>query len=148
MTVTKMGSQKKKICTVTTDERSYIDYHREVDHSVGRTSIRCKWCKKPQMTKRHKLAHEDICEEGNTEKGAITDKCPHCEYGAHGRSTVRNHIRQKHWEILGLPAPPKYECSECGKTFTTLAGSKKHECKVNKPKKKPPAAQGKRKLHS
>ena len=144
----KDGKPKKKICTVTTDERSYIEYHREVDHSVGETKIRCKWCKKPQMTKRHKLAHEDICEEGNTEKGVITDKCPHCEYGARGRSTIRNHIRQKHWEILGLPAPPTYECSQCGKTFTTLAGSKKHECKVNKPKKNPSAAKGKRKLHS
>ena len=140
------GKPKKKICAVVSDERSYMEFHREAFHEVGHTNIRCRHCDYPQISNRHKLAHEDICEEGDTEAGVVTDKCTYCEYGCRGKSTLRNHLSQYHWKELGLDAPPKHECTKCGKTFTTHSGSKTHVCKVKKPKKKPSAAKSKRKL--
>ena len=139
------GTPKEKICTTTCDEKSYMDYHRETDYEVGRTSIRCIHCKKPQLTNRHKVAHESICPKGPAKEGENTDWCDvgKCDYSCRGRSTLHNHKKQYHWEELGLPVPTKYSCSKCNKVFIKVTGMKGHTCKVKKPRHKQSAARGK-----
>ena len=138
------GNPIVKVCDVVSDEKSYMVYHKEVLHFGDPTPIHCCHCKKPQMTNRHKLEHEKICEEGNAESGQKTDECPYCDYGCRGKSTMRNHIRQKHHVEAGLPPPATWECVKCHKKFTTSSGKRTHKCKVKKPRK-PSAAKGKRK---
>ena len=140
----KDGNPKVKVCDVACDELSYMLYHKEVIHSLEPTEIRCRFCNSPQMTLRHKRNHEKICDQGETEAGANTDQCPYCDYGCRGRSTMRNHIRQKHHVEAGLPPPPTWECAKCHKKFTTNTSKRAHRCKVKKPRK-PSAAKGKRK---
>ena len=141
----KKGKPKRKVCDTKCDERSYMEYHREMIHELGRAKIRCKHCDIAQMTQRHKIQHERVCEEGEGKDGKNTHHCEYCKYGCRSNTTLRNHVRQLHHVEAGLPPPPKWTCEKCGKNFTTHGGSKGHTCRVKKPKRKPSAAKGKRK---
>ena len=138
------GKPKKKVCEQGFDEVSFVEFHRENTHSVGRAKIRCIFCDKPQLSKRRKTSHEKICKaKPGMKPGQKTDFCKYCDYGCRGNDTLRGHVQAEHPEKVGLPAPKRYVCKRCNKKFKTSSGARGHDCTT---KKKPAAAVGKRKM--
>ena len=141
------GNPKVKTCDVMSDEESYIGYHREKAHEVGKAPIRCPHCDAPQMSKRRLDDHVQVCEQGPTGPSEPTHFCDigDCDYSCRGTQTLRNHKKVEHHKEVGLPAPQRWSCHKCGKQFTTANGAKLHKCKKAKKPKKPSATVSKRK---
>ena len=133
------GEPKKKICEKGFDEVINVEFHRETHHGVGRCSIRCAYCDKPQQSFRKKLEHEDSCSSGPNKGSGLTHWCKEerCGYSCRSAGVLKKHMETDHSEAVGLAVPKRWKCKDCGKEFRSPQGWKKHDCttpKVCKPR--------------
>ena len=126
------GNPKKKRCEKGADEVTSVEYHREVYHGVGKASVRCKHCDKPQMSNRGRLTHEKVCDEGPNKDGGPTDYCDICDYNCRSKSTLRNHYKTQHPEKVGLKKAKRWSCGKCGALFKSRTGAVLHDCTQKK----------------
>lgn len=126
------GNPIKKRCTKGADEITVVEYHREVYHGVGQASVRCKYCNKPQMSKRGAKVHEKVCEEGENKDGGPTDFCEVCDYSCRSRQTLKNHYKTEHPDKVGLKKAKRWSCGKCSAVFKSRTGAVNHDCTKKK----------------
>ena len=132
------GNPIQQTCTCGSDEESYILFHHEKDHKVGRAKICCKYCDKPMISKRLKKENEKICPSGGTPKEKATDFCEICDYSCWGKGSLRNHMNVEHPENVGLKKGKRWWCTICKKVYKSHSGATQHSC----PLKKKPRQEG------
>ena len=133
----KTKKPKVKICDVAADELPYMEYHRETLHLLGHASVRCRHCDLPQVSKRRRDQHEEICKDGPTKAGEKTTACKvdGCDYKCRGRDTLAIHMKRDHPDEVGLPAPKRWVCQRCNREYKSSGGLRGHICEEDKPKK-------------
>ena len=87
------GKPKEKVCTKGADKMTWIEFHWETDHKVGKASVRCDYCDQPQQSNRAKLIYHDSCDRGPNADGEPTHFCDLCTYSCRSSTTLRNHIK-------------------------------------------------------
>ena len=87
------GKPKEKVCTKGADKMTWIEFHWETDHKVGKASVRCDYCDQPQQSNRAKLIYHDSCDRGPNADGEPTHFCDLCTYSCQSSTTLRNHIK-------------------------------------------------------
>ena len=138
--VDEQGEPKKKICEKGFDEAIGVEFHREIHHGVGKCSMRCDYCDKPQQSYRRKLEHHKSCSSGPNKDGRPTEWCKeeNCGFSCRSVGVMKKHMETDHYATLGLAVPKRWKCKVCGKEFRSPQGLKKHDCttpKVRKPRK-------------
>ena len=138
--VDEQGEPKKKICEKGFDEAIGVEFHREIHHGVGKCSMRCDYCDKPQQSYRRKLEHHKSCSSGPNKDGRPTEWCKeeNCGFSCRNVGVMKKHMETDHYATLGLAVPKRWKCKVCGKEFRSPQGLKKHDCttpKVCKPRK-------------
>ena len=58
------GNPKQKVCIKGSDEVTWVQFHHETEHGVGKASVRCDYCNQPQQSKWSKKKHHDACDQG------------------------------------------------------------------------------------
>ncbi|MCG8623933.1 MAG: hypothetical protein MJE68_18330, partial [Proteobacteria bacterium] len=128
------GKPKKKLCEQGADEESYIIFHREKVHKVGRAKIRCTYCDKAQISNCAWKDHEKVCPKGPAKSGEPTDFCELCDYSCRGAAGLRTHMQVDHPETVGLKTGKRWKCRLCNKSYKSRSGARQHKC----PKKEYP----------
>ena len=130
------GNPIEQVWTKGSDEETYILFHREKVHGVGKAKLRCQHCDKPQISNRAKKEHEKVCKKGTTPKDEPTGFCDHCDYSCRGKGSLCNHMNVHHLEKVGLKKGKRWRCSVCGKVYKSHSGAVQHDCPKKKGKKK------------
>ena len=105
---------KKKVCIKGSDEITWIKFHREMVHGIGKASVCCKYCDRPQQSLRTRKKHYASCKEGPHADGSPTQFCEYCTYGCRSMDTLRNHMQTHHPEESGLKEAKRWRCKKCG----------------------------------
>ena len=135
------GQPKKKCCKKGFDELIGVEFHRETHHNVGKCSVHCDYCDKPQQSVRQKKTHHETCSSGPNKDGAPTRWCDQegCGYSCRTAQSLNKHMATDHPAAIGLVVAKRWKCHLCGKEFKSPQGYKGHDCttvKVHKPRKR------------
>ena len=135
------GQPKKKCCEKGFDELIGIEFHRETHHNVGKCSIHCDYCDKPQQSIWQKKTHHETCSSGPNKDGVPTRWCDEegCGYSCRTAQSLNKHMATDHPAAIGQAVAKRWKCHLCGKEFKLPQGYKGHDCttvKVWKPRKR------------
>ena len=135
------GQPKKKHCDKGFDELIGIEFHMETHHSIGRCSVCCDYCDKPQQSVHQKKTHHQNCSSGPNKDGVLTRWCDQegCGYSCRTAQLLNKHMATDHPAAISLAVAKRWKCCLCGKEFKSPQGYKGHDCmtvKVKKPRKR------------
>ena len=130
------GNPKQKVCIKWSDEVTWVQFHRETEHRVGKASVRCDYCNRPQQSERSKKKHHDACNQGPNKDGAPNHFCEYCTYSCQVIDLLCNHMWTDHPAESRLKEAKHWHCLKCGKIFKTANRFRGHSCTMKKPRKR------------
>ena len=109
------GNLKQKVCIKGSDEVTWVQFHLETEHGVGKASVRCDYCNRPQQSGWSKKKHHDACDQEPNKDGAPNHFCEYCSYSCQVIDLLSNHMWTDHPAESGLKEAKHWCCSKCGK---------------------------------
>ena len=116
------GNLKQKVCIKGSDEVTWVQFHCETEHGVGKASVRCVYCNWPQQSEWSKKKHHNACDQGPNKDSAPNHFCEYCIYSCQVIDSLHNHMRTDHPAESRLKEAKYWHCSKCGKIFKTANG--------------------------
>ena len=134
-----MCSLKKKDkvtdCDRKVEERAGCLKHKEVDHGIGKSPFRCKYCDKP-ISQINKIApHEAICSVSDTSKTEKLLDCDYCTKSFRSKQYLNNHVSTEHAEEAGV-REKWHHCNTCGRDYANSSSLRQHKCRLQGEKRK------------
>ena len=74
------GNPKQKVCIKGSDKVTWVEFHRETEHGVGKALVRCDYCNRPQQSDRSKEKHHNTYDQGPHKDSAPNHFCEYCMY--------------------------------------------------------------------
>lgn len=125
------------------DDRDSFLHHYEDPKHIGsekgygnchKPSFQCHYCGKKYASRLNFLDHVKLHE------GIERFKCSFCDYGTNNKNVLltheKSHLRERGLTNEDTDVRLYYDCDQCGKSFTTSVGARKHKRTVHEGIKK------------